>query len=304
MIPSILFDNKHNINTTILLSIFMLFINNFSYAQKQNEIKKAKPVNSTLEVRRATVRSVEDELVEKQNAKKIAIQNAKLDNALLEARKTINKLDDVEKIEERAFKVQNESTTKSTQEVQEILENIEEHKPHNIEQNMMELEMKENKKGKKSKIIIRCNGTTHFDAEKKIITLIKSSNYRDFVRVVHPQFDMICDKLVLTLDKESTESDIDKAVATGYVEIIKIAEDGEKAIAVSKRADYDAKTEILKLQGSPQIQKGRYWHKATKYSTIMILDANGQMRAKGPTRTTLIKGKDKGIKTKPRKKLK
>jgi lipopolysaccharide export system protein LptA len=91
---------------------------------------------------------------------------------------------------------------------------------------------------------------------------------------------------------------LERAIAEGSVVIMqdKIEPDGTvtKSIGHAKKAVYDAATGDIVLTGRPEVQQGMSTIIATDESTVMTFNRDGQMRAKGPHKTTLVDQKDKG----------
>lgn len=126
------------------------------------------------------------------------------------------------------------------------------------------------------------------------------------VRVKDPQFDLSSDKLTAFLAKELKEAasgaqnpassqtmgGLERIIAEGHVVIVQ-GKPGEKPgettryVAKAARAEYDTKTEELKLTGWPQVQQGINSHVAVTENTIMYLSKGGQMRTEGYSKTLI-----------------
>jgi len=163
---------------------------------------------------------------------------------------------------------------------------------------------------------ITCTGETTFDAKEGIAVFIKD------VKVNDPQFSLTSDKLTAYLKKtvkepakgeatapsptpaasptptpkpdadSSPASGLERAVAEGNVVIIqdKIDEKtGDVVHYVGKgaKADYHAVTGEMTLSGWPQIQQGLNNQVATEETTVMIMDKDGHLTTKGPSKTIM-----------------
>lgn len=126
------------------------------------------------------------------------------------------------------------------------------------------------------------------------------------VHVNNPQFELSSDKLTVYLrkeerakprnakDQQSNEQlgGLERVVAEGNVVIVqeKPAEkpgQTTRYIAKAAKAEYDPKTEELKLTGWPQVQQGINNHVAASEDTIMYLSKGGQMRTDGFSKTLI-----------------
>lgn len=141
------------------------------------------------------------------------------------------------------------------------------------------------------------------------------------VQVLHPEFNLSCDKLTVFFPKapakqtapvQGTKSPqdgaqgglfkgdkkgggLEKAVAEATDEnwvIIsqeKIESDGSTSrnMGRGKKAVYDAKTGDITLTGRPSVQQKLNTIEATQESTVIILNREGTMRVKGPSKSIL-----------------
>jgi lipopolysaccharide export system protein LptA len=141
------------------------------------------------------------------------------------------------------------------------------------------------------------------------------------VQVLHPEFNLSCDKLTVFLPKappkqapaaqgskgaedgtqgsswkgEKKGGGLEKAVAEAAGEnwVIISQDKTESDGSVSrntgrgKKAVYDSRTGDITLTGMPSVQQKLNTIEATKESTVMILNREGRMRAIGPTRSVL-----------------
>lgn len=134
------------------------------------------------------------------------------------------------------------------------------------------------------------------------------------VEVKDPEFNVKCDRLTAHL-KTAEKADpkapkpvapakakgggLQRAVAEANAgNRVIITQDKKEADGTSQhsageadRATYDAVTGDIVLTGSPEIQQGINRVVATAPGTVMILNRDGHMRAKGPHKTIIV---DKG----------
>ena len=124
-----------------------------------------------------------------------------------------------------------------------------------------------------------------FDSEKYIGT------FSGRVIVNDPRFNIQADKLTIYLSKGETRG-LERAVAEGNVGVIRErpAEEGEPASRSVGRADiaiYTAKDGNVELKGTPRLQSGTNTHIAMSPDTVMIVNQNGQLTTRGPSRTEI-----------------
>ncbi len=111
------------------------------------------------------------------------------------------------------------------------------------------------------------------------------------VIVKDPRFNLQTDKLTVYLGKGETRG-LDRAVAEGNVGMIRESpgENGGPPTRSVGRADnavYTARDGNVELRGTPRVQSGANSHVATSPDTVMIINQNGQLTTKGPSRTEL-----------------
>jgi lipopolysaccharide export system protein LptA len=156
--------------------------------------------------------------------------------------------------------------------------------------------------GTETGIIPMSNGPTVIDADYANIE--KASGIAVFsgnVGLKHPQFRLKCDKLTIWIkreaetgpgrdkekEKESTSSvgRLDKAVATGSVEIIqdKVDESGQpqRNIGRGREALFESSTGDLTLKGMPEVEADGNLVKATEDRCVIILNQKQTMRVLG-----------------------
>ena len=124
-----------------------------------------------------------------------------------------------------------------------------------------------------------------FDSAKYIGT------FSGRVIVKDPRFNIQADKLTVYLSRGETRG-LEKAVAEGNVGVIR-EQPGEKggpptrAVGRADSAVYTAADGNVELRGTPRLQSGVNTHIATSPDTVMIVNQNGQLTTKGPSRTEL-----------------
>ena len=124
-----------------------------------------------------------------------------------------------------------------------------------------------------------------FDSAKYIGT------FSGRVIVKDPRFNIQADKLTVYLNKGETKG-LEKAIAEGNVGVIREqpGENGGPPSRAVGRADiaiYTAADGNVELRGTPRLQSGVNTHIATSPDTVMIVNQNGQLTTKGPSRTEL-----------------
>lgn len=124
-----------------------------------------------------------------------------------------------------------------------------------------------------------------FDSEKYIGT------FSGRVIVNDPRFNIQADKLTIYLSKGETQG-LERAVAEGNVGVIRErpGEQGQPATRSVGRADiaiYTAKDGSVELKGTPRLQSGMNTHIATSPDTVMVVNQNGQLVTRGPSRTEI-----------------
>lgn len=110
------------------------------------------------------------------------------------------------------------------------------------------------------------------------------------VQVKDARFNLRCDKLTVYLGAEG--SGLERATAEGNVLIVqdKLEEGAKKATrstGKAMKADYNPKTGDIVLTGWPEIRQGINIHRATAFSTKMILNRDGRMKTEGPSITLI-----------------
>lgn len=126
-------------------------------------------------------------------------------------------------------------------------------------------------------------------------TIGKVMTFQGNVVITHPQFEIKCDKLEMTLaegldlsgaEKSSSaggDSPFRKAIASGgRVEIRRNSPDGQTQVAMARRAEYDALTKDIILSGGPPyIQDGERFVETNSADAQIIMRGNGKYEVRG-----------------------
>lgn len=136
---------------------------------------------------------------------------------------------------------------------------------------------------KNAKTDITCKGEATFDNASGIATFITNVFVKD------PQFNLYCDKLTVYLNKD--RKGIDRAEAEGKVTIVQENTNDKgalvKSIGRSGKAVFYPATGEATLTESPSLQQGINNHIAVEPWTVMILNRDGRLDTKGPSRTVI-----------------
>ena len=124
-----------------------------------------------------------------------------------------------------------------------------------------------------------------FDSEKYIGTFTGHVIVRD------PRFNIQADKLTVYLGQDE-ERGLNRAVAEGNVGVVRDrpGENGGpvvRSVGRSDRAVYTAADGNVELSGTPRVQSGMNTHVATSPETVMLINENGQLTTRGPSRTEI-----------------
>ncbi|MGI9239689.1 MAG: LptA/OstA family protein [Verrucomicrobiales bacterium] len=139
--------------------------------------------------------------------------------------------------------------------------------------------------GRTKEVEILAQGGSTFDSKANLVV------FEQDVIVNHPQFDLVCDKLIVFLKKQEKEDDsaLDKAVATGKrVTVRKVGADGEVQIGQARKVTFEGKTGDVILEIWPQVQTDTRLIQAKSQETIIILNQDGKMKINGPSITKLL----------------
>jgi lipopolysaccharide transport protein LptA len=114
--------------------------------------------------------------------------------------------------------------------------------------------------------------------------------FKGHVKVNDPRFAMQSDKLTAYISKES--KGLEKAVADSHVAVVRDRPDPDggppqRTIGLSDNAIYTTNDGIVQLTGNPRVQQGVNMHIATSPDTVMILNQEGQLTTRGPSRTEI-----------------
>ncbi len=136
-----------------------------------------------------------------------------------------------------------------------------------------------------------------FDTEKRI------GVFSGHVRVFDPRFNIQSDKLTVYIHKEEGEG-LERAIAEGHVGVVRDKPDPKggqpaKAVGLAEKAVYTSADGNVVLTGSPRVQQGLDTHVATSPETIMILNQDGRLTTRGPSRTEIRQDSKKDKNGKP-----
>lgn len=124
-----------------------------------------------------------------------------------------------------------------------------------------------------------------FDTEKRI------GIFSGHVRVFDPRFNIQSDKLTVYIHKEEGEG-LEKAIAEGHVGVVRGKPDPKggppsKAVGLAEKAVYTSSDGNVILTGSPRVQQGLDTHVAMSPETVMVLNQDGNLTTRGPSRTEI-----------------
>ena len=124
-----------------------------------------------------------------------------------------------------------------------------------------------------------------FDSNKNV------GIFNGHVKVSDPRFTLQAEKLTVYITKGQNQG-LEKAIADGNVAVMRDRPDPNggaptRAIGRSDQATYNASTGNVELRGNPRVQEGVNTHVATSSDTVMIVNQNGQLTTRGPSRTEI-----------------
>jgi lipopolysaccharide transport protein LptA len=124
-----------------------------------------------------------------------------------------------------------------------------------------------------------------FDANKNI------GIFGGHVKVADPRFTLQSERLTVYITKGQDQG-LEKAIAEGNVAVVRDRPDPNggpptRAVGRSEQATYVASTGDVELRGTPRVQEGVNTHIATSPETVMVVNQNGQLTTKGPSRTEI-----------------
>jgi lipopolysaccharide transport protein LptA len=133
--------------------------------------------------------------------------------------------------------------------------------------------------------------TTEIYADEAFFDSVKNvGKFSGHVKVNDPRFAIQSDKLTAYISKEN--QGLEKAVADGHVGVVRDRPDPnggppQRSIGLSENAIYTTNDGNVQMTGNPRVQQGMNTHIATKPDTVMILNQEGQLTTRGPSRTEI-----------------
>jgi lipopolysaccharide transport protein LptA len=134
--------------------------------------------------------------------------------------------------------------------------------------------------------------TTEIYADDAFFDSNKSMGvFSGHVKVADPRFTLQAEKLTVYITKGENQG-LEKAMAEGNVAVVRDRPDPNggpptRAVGRSDQATYIATTGNVELRGSPRVQEGVNTHIGTSPDTVMIVNQNGQLTTRGPSRTEI-----------------
>lgn len=115
--------------------------------------------------------------------------------------------------------------------------------------------------------------------------------FHGHVKVADPRFTLQADKLTVFITKGENQG-LEKAIADGNVAVVRDRPDPNggpptRAVGRADQATYIAASGNVELRGSPRVQEGVNTHVGTSPDTVMIVNQNGQLSTRGPSRTEI-----------------
>jgi len=115
--------------------------------------------------------------------------------------------------------------------------------------------------------------------------------FHGHVKVADPRFTLQADKLTVFITKGENQG-LEKAIADGNVAVVRDRSDPNggaptRAVGRADQATYVATSGNVELRGSPRVQEGVNTHVGTSPDTVMIVNQNGQLSTRGPSRTEI-----------------
>ena len=116
------------------------------------------------------------------------------------------------------------------------------------------------------------------------------ANFQGSVVVKDPQFNLFCDKLKVTLNKD--HKGLEKVEAVGHVIITQESKDDSgktvQSVGRSGMAVYVPATGDITLTDWPSVQHDINLQTATEQSTVMVLNRDGKSHTTGASKTTIV----------------
>jgi lipopolysaccharide transport protein LptA len=134
--------------------------------------------------------------------------------------------------------------------------------------------------------------TTEIYADDAFFDSNKSMGvFSGHVKVADPRFTLQAEKLTVYITKGENQG-LEKAIADGNVAVVRDRPDPNggpptRAVGRSDQATYIATTGNVELRGSPRVQEGVNTHIGTSPDTVMVVNQNGQLTTRGPSRTEI-----------------
>jgi len=134
--------------------------------------------------------------------------------------------------------------------------------------------------------------TTEISADDAFFDSNKSMGiFSGHVKVADPRFTLQAEKLTVYITKGENQG-LEKAIADGNVAVVRDRPDPNggpptRAVGRADQATYIATTGNVELRGSPRVQEGVNTHIGTSPDTVMVVNQNGQLTTRGPSRTEI-----------------
>ena len=137
--------------------------------------------------------------------------------------------------------------------------------------------------------------TTEIHADEAFFDSNKSMGiFSGHVKVADPRFNIQADKLTVFISKGENQG-LEKAIAEGNVAVVRDRADRNggtptRTAGRAETATYMAASGNVELKGTPRVQQGLNTHIATSPDTIMVINQDGQLSTRGPSRTDIRQG--------------
>jgi lipopolysaccharide transport protein LptA len=134
--------------------------------------------------------------------------------------------------------------------------------------------------------------TTEIYADEAFFDSTKNTGvFSGHVKVVDPRFNIQADKLTVFVTKGESQG-LERAVAEGNVAVVRDRAEGNggqptRTAGRADKATYIASSGNVELSGTPRVQQGPNTHIATSPDTVMVINQNGQLTTRGPSRTDI-----------------
>ena len=137
--------------------------------------------------------------------------------------------------------------------------------------------------------------TTEIHADEAFFDSNKSMGiFSGHVKVADSRFNIQADKLTVFISKGENQG-LEKAIAEGNVAVVRDRADRNggapnRTAGRAETATYTAASGDVELKGTPRVQQGLNTHIATSPDTIMVINQEGQLSTRGPSRTDIRQG--------------